>query len=203
MILLSSNSQLLVQPRLLFSFLSASFPPSGFKFVLITTLQTWNSAPWGAGDLTVQTLSVILLSFPPFHPPTSTVCLSVSLCLTFYPLLFLLWRWDLSDGGFLLKLVLVSSHVHLCDNSLCFHKYKKNTVQKYMGEKQGVREEEKMKTKSLCDWVWCMCMCVCWFLPWVCGRFCQGNNCESRWTVKIHSRICFISYVILICPLVK
>lgn len=190
MILLSSYSQLLIQPLLLFSFFSASPPQSGFKFVLITTLQTWNSAPWGAGDLTVQTLSVILLSFPPFIPPPQlSLCLSVSFPLSvwLYPLLFPLWWWDLSDGGFSAEACPCQLSCSSVWQQSVFSQVYKNHTPKIYGRK--IRSEsgrEKNKTKQhLCVTEFDVCVCVAagFYHEWV-GVFVKGTIVRADGLLK-------------------
>lgn len=168
-----------------FPFISASSILPELAFFLITTLQTWNRLPWGGGGPPVQTPPVILLSFAPFIPfaPVLPLCLphvflSVSLLSP--------RRWCFSVWGFLLKLVPVSFHVHLWQQPV-FSQVGKKPNPKIYGRKMW-NEWERGRKKRKNQWlIWCMC--VCWFLLWLSG--CQGNNCESRRTVKIHSLIDF------------
>lgn len=46
----------------------------------------------------------------------------------------------------------------------------------------------------------CVCLMASAKIKWV---FCSGNNSESRWNVKMCSRIHVISYVLLIFTLFK
>lgn len=207
MILLSSHSQLLVQPRLLFSFISASLSPRlgsnsfwtpHFSFETRSPGRRWPQSSNAVSQ------PAFICSFHP--PPHLSVCLSVRPSVSLASSESLptplparsLRQWGLSGGGSLPKPVLVSSHVHLCDNSLCFPKNKKKRHSpKIYVRKIGIewrrgrrgRGENHSATAGF-------------YHEWV-GVSVRGTIVRADGLISSYPRINFISYVLLICPLVK
>lgn len=201
MILLSPYSQL----SLLLSLYLSLFPP-----VWAQMCSDRYSADLKLGSLECEwphssnTVSqpAFICSFHPLCTPSSLSLFHLSVCLSDTPLTALSqamrlirWRFSAKAGPYQL------SCLSLWQPFVFSQVEKPQSKNIWEKNREWVRERGRKKERG--DWVLCMCMCLCWFLPRVSGCFCQWNNSESRWTVKIHSHINFISYVLLICPLIK
>lgn len=153
--------------------------------------------PWPHGSNTT-----FIHSFHPLHPPSPHPPCPPFTCLSVYPSVCHSVRCNPRSELYQIRVFPAKAcpcqllWSPFCDDRFCFH-VQTNPILKIHGDKNIKRSGEW----RICAFELDACVSAGLVIS-ECLSLSRGNNCVSRWTVKMHPRVNFISYVLLISPLI-